>query len=458
MIVLLISIVLKVKIIIIIFLTIISFVLAYLLFNKQVIKGFKVVKKKDLPKQNTGIVVGEDSKKITFVNESKVLIIDKIEPTDYLNTNIRILSSFGNKPSFIIEDENAQLYYSNFDLLKKQKYEIIQINLNNIFIDVFKIISNKMYAVKDLELEVSSSKGQYITGDETYNAYEEIRKKIRLLKKEIKDLVSEFIICYYKVSLNNAEFILLSSLIFLLLDNHIYRNKIVEINAEEVFKNLLGNEFLSITKIKRNLSCFVDSDFIDKEEVKKIMGRNSNFNDLLNKVIEKTKLLLKEYKEKKIIYLDSFYSSNEAIFINGENKELLKLFLFLINYAHVENDLYLLLNSNVFYEFTLKKLKVIQVMNELTEVVGLDNYSVKVYRGINDITNKKEVLRLCKKELDEVSDNQYEKVFELLRLFDKLDINKNEVLVINPRNGNVIINLEKNKLIDNLSLKYSKKN
>ena len=72
--------------------------------------------------------------------------------------------------------------------------------------------------------------------------------------------------------------------------------------------------------------------------------------------------------------------------------------------------------------------------------------------------NKREVLRLCKKEIDEVNSNEYHKIFSLIKLFDKLDLSKEEVLVINPRKGNVITKLQIKKHKEELEFNYSKKN
>ena len=413
----------------------------------------KTIKISNISKESSGILVGKKQNNVYLTDASKVLIVDKKSSNDYLNSNLHLISQFANKPNMIVLDPNRDLFNANYDHLKKMKYEISSYNLSNTFIDVFKIITKKMYEIKDLELKVNNIKGQYITADETYLSYEDIRKEIKTYKDDIKKIIKEFIVCYFKYSLNDSEFLPLYCMLLTYIEKKIYQEKIVELTFDNVVAFINERSSDSIIKLKKYLNSSEDEEFLIKEEVKKIKFNKNDFEVIL----KKTNCLKTETKTMKIIDLEGFYTSNEIIFLNEENKESLKLFLFLLNYTHLETDLYLLSNYNAFYEFTLEKLKVIQVMTELKDVNGLDSYSVKIYRGKVINENKKEILRLCKKELDEQSDIDYKNVFNLLKLFDKIDIEKNEVLVINPRKGNVITNFEfspSEKVLLNYSKKY----
>lgn len=450
--IIIVSLMLRFNIILIFCLTLLSIIICLLLSKKKEIRFLKTINVSNLSNQKTGILVGKKQNNIYLTDESKVLIIDKKSQKDYLNSNINIISSFSNKPNMIIIDPNRELYNKNYDNLKKSKYEITSYNLSNTFIDVFKIITKKMYAVKDLELKVNNIKGQYVTADEIFLAYEDIRKEIKQYKNDITKLINEFIICYY----SSVEFLTLRYLLLTYIEKKIYTEKIVELTIDNVLEFIYEKSQDSVLKIRKYWSTAEDSEFNIKEEVTKLKVKNNDLLLVLNSLYKKTCVLKETIKNMKIIDLEGFYTTNQVIFISGEDEGTLKLFLFLLNYTHIESDLFLLLNSNAFYEFTLDKLKVIHVMTELKQVDGLDNYSVKIYRGKPVNENKKEVLRLCKKELDEIEDNDYENIFNFLKLFDKLDIDKDEVLIINPRKGNVIINFDFPKKTNKLLLNYKK--
>lgn len=437
-IVLITTLIFKINIYLIVCFTLLSILCCFLIKPKKEKSFFKIVNKSHIHREKSGILIGKKQENVYLTDETKVLIIDKKAPNDYLNSNIRTISNYIHKPNMIIIDPNRELYNENYDYLKKLKYNITSYNLSNTFIDVFKIITKKMYAIKDLELKVNNIKGQYILVDETYLSYEDIRKKIKEYKDDIKKMIKEFLICFF-YSLYDFEFLPLYYILLLYIEKKIYQEKIVELTFKNVITFINEKSSESIIKIKKYLNSNIDEEFLSKEELKMLKLNKYELEKSFKNISKKADLINEKVKTMKTIDLEGFYTSNEIIFLEGENEESLKLFLFLLNYTHLEIDLYLLLSSNAFYEFTLDKLKVIHVITELKDVSGLDKYSVKLYRS--KVINKKEVLRLCKKELDKEEIN-YNKMFDFLKLIDKIDSGKDEVLVINPKKGNVIINCD----------------
>lgn len=448
----------KLSFILILVLISISFIFCLFINSRNPNLLLKEIRISSLPKQKSGIVIGKNNDSLMVTTEPRVLFIDKEQNNDFININIESIVKYQNKPNMIIIDPHQDFINKHYNMLRREDYEITTINLNNAFIDVWGIIKAKINNIKDLESKVSNYKGQYCLSNETYNAYNEIRKNIKNHKQDIIKIIEEFIICYYNLELQTSDFKILKLLLLTMIMFQITNPNIIDLDINKVYDNLMELTSSSLFKIKKVLNNLQDDELDLGETFKNWKVKNNDLMTIIESIKEKTKKLKQELKDKQIITIDGFYLNKRAIFLNGENGEQNKLFLFLLKYAYLDSELYLLLNTDSLYEYTNDALKVIQVIYEFKSMVGLENYLVKVYRGKPNNINKREVLRLCKKEIDEVNSNEYHKIFSLIKLFDKLDLSKEEVLVINPRKGNVITKLQIKKHKEELEFNYSKKN
>lgn len=437
---------------------IIGLISCLMVVRKRKLTIGKVINLKDLNKNKSGIVIGQKNKEVLLTDEQNVLFIDKMANNEFLNVNLDALSSFSNQPNIMIFDMSNELLDENYDLLKRKGYNIKNFDINNLFIDVLGIINKKITIIKNLELKVANYKGQYLLSNQTYLSYDDIRQNIEIQKLDIIKIIEKFIISYYHLDKLKNEFVVLKYVILSLIDNYLKKKNILELDNEILLKYITDLTSTTVVKLRRVFNSMENFDIHVKTEFNNLKLKNTDLEKILKSINSKTMNLKDDLNNQKEICLEGFYNNKQAYFINGKNTELTKLCLFLLQYVYLDTDMYLLLNTDVSIEDPLESLKVIQVLTELKDSIGIDNYLVKVYRGEASSINKKELLRICKREIDEMNVNDYEKMYHVLRMLEKIDIKKNEVLVIDHQNGHRVITFDTQKNAKNYELNYSRKN
>ena len=99
-----------------------------------------------------------------------------------------------------------------------------------------------------------------------------------------------------------------------------------------------------------------------------------------------------------------------------------------------------------------ENIKTLWVINNVKEEIDYAKFKVKIFRGKPNTFNKKELLTICKEKINEILTKEYYKIFDLFKLFDKLNYDLNEILIIDDNKGNSIASFIKGKNYKKINL------
>ncbi|MBQ8292708.1 MAG: hypothetical protein IJX78_02725 [Bacilli bacterium] len=410
----------------------------------------------NLEKANSSIVIGKNSNSFLTTNENRVLILDKDNNNDFLNANIEVISSSIDKPSIIVFDDHKELYNYHYDLLKRRGYEVNVLNIDKINFDLFTILNVLLHKIKELELWINNDGGKYYYKDESYLSYNDIRVKITALKDELIFLTKKIIDCLYDDDEINNELILISLLIFY--EKIIYQDLLEEINETNFFEFIINLFDKKVPNIKREINSSNDDDFKVKERLVTLKIKNDDLEKRINRIKQNTTSLWKIYETQNLYLLDKLNEKKKILYITGTNQNNKALFLYLLNYLQIESNIYLLIKDNQVFNLNNEFIKTIWIINNTSDLIDYSPYKIKVFRGKPTSNNKKEVLTICKKEINEVLTKEYYKIIDLLKIFDSLNYDLNDILIIHEKEGNKIESFVKGKSYQkNLITNYRKK-
>lgn len=400
-------------------------------------QNLKYIKNISSEKSKITIGIMKDKKinKYFLVDKKNVLFIDKQQNSDFLNTNIKVLANFKNKPILFVIDSDNEFYTTNNKFLREQGYDIVVVNLEKINFNVLDIVNQLFLKIKQLEENVHNNLGKYFLNEDIYLSYDEVSKRITKLKKQIVAMCDEIIhtfYCYDKLS----EISVLLRCIFLRIIEEWWDGS----NKNTLKMKMLLEKTIQILKkntcsIKRYLYKSYDDDFKIREEIEKLKIRNDKLERYFKIINDKSMELIPKFEYDESILLEQRITNKQAFFIHGNNKELSKLIISFFQYCNLSTDAYLLINSDEIFLTNLENLRVLWVVNQVKENQEYDNFEIKVFRDNQVIDSKKDLLLICKNEINGILTKEYNKVFNLLEKFDSLDTKNGEVLVIDDKYG-----------------------
>lgn len=431
-----------------------------------------------MKKQSLSSFLKEDANLVLPIGKNKlistsdnVFVLDKRGKTtskELIDFNIDGLTKHPNKPHLVLI--TSEYSDSEYKKVIDEGYELF--NLDSSYQDSFYmidpvgLIDSKIKYIRELELQISNKRGKYLGIGEVFISHIDLRNKIEKSKKEVKNLINEFIRGFFiKIGEheNKKAEELLIGIMTSYCDNYI---KGVERPFKLTYK-VINQIFIdrledNKTKIKRYIFNDHEDWLIDKENLNDIFKMNKDefikllksTKNIVNKnVIKEKKLDLIELNNKKPYFItinDKYIQKNDFsmfIFKNTINSIInmlsnKKLCMFMTNINDIEK-----------YEFIFKKvnsnIKIFISINSISENMNLYNdyinsfYKTKLFIGDTSIDSFKEMMFLCKLPFEEVITNDDRNVSKILKKVKNINYETGEMLLINKNEGFKIIKYKK---------------
>lgn len=414
--------------------------------------SIKVVCSSKIKNEESKIVVGVTHKNyrkcFLQTDDDKVLFWNKYGNYDFLNINLMKLAESKDKPILVIYDRYNEILLTQKVFLQNQGYESHLINLDKINFNILEVVYQKIDYIRKLNNNIINDRGKYFLAGEVYLSYEEILKKVKTLKEEVLIMMEKTILTFYEINGQDKLIFLVRSLIIRILED--WSEKGIEkaptmVDVIEETNILLKKSGLSF---RRYLLKTDDDGYQIKKRFKMDKVTTNDLNIQMEAIKTEHQRLLPIFSYPIIFTFNNQVASKQAFFISGENKKVLKLFLSFIENCELEGKCYFLIESDQYIVQDLKYFNIIWIIKKLNDQFDYNFFQTKVLGGTIIEEDKKDLLILCKDNINGILTKNYVQIFNLIKLFISLDIKKEEVLVINDNNK-----IMKTKFVSNFQIK-----